>query len=372
MLTTGHEATDARIYVKEACRLQSLGLDVRVVGKLEYSHAGAVPILAVPPARSRWQRLLWQPWRCLWAARKIPADIVHFHDPEMLVTLPLAKLWWWRSKFVYDVHEDVASLMLIRDWLPGWSKRTIRFAINAVEKSFAAFADAVIGVTPPLTQKFHHRHKAVVYNFVPREFFSLAHGKNVQERTVDVIHVGTLTKERAMFLTDALRDFHEQKPHARSLIVGVAPQMEELLSARLPRGSAVLPRMSHSQIAAHLANAKIGLDVHPKPMPHLEVALPVKVCEYMAAGCAVVSSTMPVLNRLLAGLSVSGNGVTLIHGGEPADYANALVAMLDRIGAEADPGASLRATALRHMTWEGEADKITALYGELLRRPCVA
>ena len=49
-----------------------------------------------------------------------------------------------------------------------------------------------------------------------------------------------------------------------------------------------------------LGNAKVGLDVHPWLGLHLKVALAVKVCEYMAAGCAVVASAMPVLNQILA------------------------------------------------------------------------
>lgn len=372
VLTTGHEATDARIYVKQASQLQRLGIDVTVVGKLEYTRSGAVPVVVIPAPRSRWRRLVWQPWRCLWAARKLRADIVHFHDPEILIALPLAKLWWWRSKFVYDVHEDVANLILVRDWLPEWSKPIARRVIDGVEKAMASLADGVIGVTPPLTEKFGHRHKSVAYNFVAQEFFALSGNKKGQEREIDVIHVGTLSAERALFLLDTLREFHLCRPTARSLVAGVSPAIEELLRGRLPGQTRLLARMSHHEIAAHLGNSKIGLDIHPKHLPHLEVALPVKVCEYMAAGCAVVSSTMPVLNRLLAPLDVSPDSLVLIDGGEPADYANAMVEILKKIDAALDPGAALREIAARHLAWEGETKKITALYSRLLGRPCVA
>ncbi len=372
MLTTGHEATDARIYAKQAARLQRLGLDVTVVGKLEYTRPGAVPIVPIAPARSRWQRLFWQPWRCIWAARRLDADIVHFHDPEMLLALPLARLWWRKSKFVYDVHEDNANLMLIRDWLPRWARRLARAAIHGVEQGFAGFADAIVGVTPPLTAKFRHRHKTVAYNFVPKEFFTLAAGQGARERAFDVIHVGTLNASRANFLAEVLREFHRQKPRARSLVAGVAPALEKLLAGILPAQTRVLPRMSHREISAHLGGARIGLDVHPEHLAHLEVALPVKVCEYMAAGCAVVSSTMPVLSELVQSFGAEAEGLILIDDGAAADYAAALAALSEEIEAGADPGARLRELAARHLCWEGEADKITALYAELLGHPCVA
>jgi hypothetical protein len=372
VLTTGHEATDARIYGKQATSLQRLGLDVTVVGKLEFTAAGAVPVVVIPLARSRWRRFLWQPWRCLWAARKISADIVHFHDPEMLITLPLAKLWWWHSKFVYDVHEDIGNLMLVRDWLPSWLKPAVRLGINILEKALAPLADGIIGVTPPLTERFHHRHKIVAYNFVAEEFFSFTGAKKVGEREIDVVHVGTLTTERALFLLDTLRQFHAWKPTAHSLVAGVSSTIERLLRERLPKQSLLLPRMEHREIAAYLGNAKIGLDVHPEAKPHLEVALPVKVCEYMAAGCAVVCSSMPVLNRLLDEARVSAAGLVRIDGGKPADFAKAMVDMIERIDAGLDPGADLRAIAACHMAWEGEVEKIHSLYSQILERPCVA
>ncbi len=115
IVTSGHEVTDSRVYGREARSIHALGADVTLVGKLERGVADGVRLLVVPLAPSRLVRFLFQPWRCLWRARREEADIVHFHDAEMLATLPLAKLWWPKSKFVYDVHEDFASLMLVRD-----------------------------------------------------------------------------------------------------------------------------------------------------------------------------------------------------------------------------------------------------------------
>ena len=372
VLTTGHEATDARIYGKQALFLLSKGFDVTVVGKLEYSTAGKVPVVAIPAPRCRWQRFLWQPWRCLWAARKIPADIVHFHDPELLFALPLAKLWWRQSKFVYDVHEDYANLILIRDWLPRWLKSTTRRAVDGVEKTLARLADGIIGVTQPLTARFDHRHKTVAHNFVAKEFFILTGTKKTSERAIDVIHVGTLTMARALFLVDTLQKFHHWKPHGRSLVAGVSPEIERLLGPRLPRQARLLGRMPHEGIAVHLGNAKIGLDIHPEPKPHLEVALPVKICEYMAAGCAVVASSLPVLNRFLNECGLGPFGFVRIDAGEPSDYAAAAVSLIEKIDAGCDPGSDLRAIAAGRMTWEGEAEKITRLYAEILHQPCAA
>jgi glycosyltransferase involved in cell wall biosynthesis len=373
IITSGHEATDPRIYAKQAHSLQRFGAMVTVVGKLEYSTPGEVEVLVVPKLRSRLTRFLWQPWRCLWAVRWQHADIIHFHDAEMLLTLPVAKLWWRRSKFVYDVHEDFAALMLIRDWLPAWLRPTVRVFLNTTEKGLAWLADAIIGVTPPLADHFPHKHKIVAYNYVARAFFDKARqaSRAPQQREFDLIHLGTLNPKRAIFLADILQELYKLRPCSRALIIGMSADMQALLKTRIPSNCELLGKIPYTEIPRLLGNAKVGLDVHPWLSPHLEVALPVKVCEYMAAGCAVVSSAMPVLNQLLAEAGADPRAITLIQGGKPRDYAEAVVSLIEAIETGADPGGTLHALAREHMTWEKESAKIAQLYLQLLGKLCV-
>jgi len=372
IVTSGHEAMDHRIYAKQACSVKKFGANVTVVGFRDGDSRGAVPVLAVARPASRLQRFLAQPWRCLWTARRLNPDIIHFHDLEMLVTLPVAKLWWRRSKFVYDVHEDFGNLMAIRDWLPRRAKPLVRFLTNRVEKSLAWLVDAVVGVTPPLTDKFSNENKITAYNYNPREFFERA-VKTMREprsRAFDLVHLGTLNSRRAIFLADVIRELHRRKPGARSLVIGVSPDIEKTMKARIPEGCLLLGKTPYQEIPALLGNAKVGLDVHPWPAPHLEVALPVKVCEYMAAGCAVVSSSMPVLDQLLDQAGANKESVSIIKSEEPDAYANAVLRMIEKIEFGADPGAELRELASKHMVWEREAEKIARLYLNLLGRPC--
>lgn len=374
VVTSGHEATDQRVYGKQAVSLNQFGANVTVVGSLEHPVPGNVPVLTVSKPGSRLTRFLWQPWRCLWAARKLHADIIHFHDPEMLLTLPIAKLWWRRTRFVYDVHEDFANLILIRDWLPAWVKPGVKMLTDTVEKGLALLADAIVGVTPPLAEKFPNKERIVAYNYIAQNFFGEAAKSSVQphKREFDLVHLGTLNLRRARFLAEVLREFYHIHPGGRSLVIGVSPEIEKEMRERIPDGCTLLGRVSHEQIPGLLGNAKVGVDVHPWLGPHLKVAVPVKVCEYMAAGCAVVSSYMPVLSQILNEATVASEGIRIIDGGEPVDYARAAVQLVEAIDKGMDPGARLRKTALKHMVWEKEAIKIAQLYARLLGKPCVA
>jgi glycosyltransferase involved in cell wall biosynthesis len=374
IMTSGHDVTDSRIYSKQACSIQGLGANVTLVGRLEETNPGEVPVLKVAKPSSRLARFVWQPWRCLWAARHLPADIVHFHDAEMLMILPFAKLWWRRAKFVYDVHEDFANLMLVRDWLPSWTKCPVRVLTDVVEKSLALLADGIVLVTPPLADKFRNKEKIVAYNYVARKFFDNAAKmvKDPKTRQFDLVHLGTLTLRRAEFLADTITEYYRLRPHARSLVIGMSEEAENILRKRAPANCTILGQTAHEQIPALLADSKVGLDVHPWRGPHLEVALPVKVCEYMAAGCGVVASSMPVLYQLLGNIAPNVDIIKLIDGGRPIDYARAIFELTESVENGADPGSQLRNLALKHMTWENESVKIAQLYLRLRGKHAVS
>jgi glycosyltransferase involved in cell wall biosynthesis len=368
VVTSGHDATDHRIHNKLACSLKRMGADVAVVGHLENPDPGEVRIITVPKATTRMRRFLLQPWRCLWAARKARPDIIHFHDAEMLITLPVLKVIRHRCKLIYDVHEDFANLMLIRDWLPAGMKGTSRVLIEYIEKKLALLADAIVGVTPPLADKFHNRRKISAYNFITRDFFEGAHktAKSPLKRQFDMVHLGTLNLRRALFLVEVLAKFHERRPEGKSLIVGSSREVCEKIRPLLPSNCTLLGEVPHGVIPGLLGNAKVGLDVHPWPAPHLNVALPVKICEYMASECAVVSSSMPVLTTVMQEAGGRLGGMKIISGGQPDEYADAAVALVGEMEKGAHPGAELRAFAVEHMIWENEADKIAGLYLELM------
>jgi glycosyltransferase involved in cell wall biosynthesis len=160
------------------------------------------------------------------------------------------------------------------------------------------------------------------------------------------------------------------QPGARSLVIGVSTDIEAAIKGLTPDGCVLLGKTPYDEVTRLLGNAKVGLDVHPWLAPHLEVALPVKVCEYMAAGCAVVASSMPVLKQILARTGAEEDAITLIEAGKPVDYARAVAHLVKVIEQGADPGAQLCELARKHLIWEEEAANIARLYQELLQKPC--
>lgn len=371
VMTSGHEATDHRVHNKLACSLKRMGADVTVVGYLEHPDPGDVTIVKIPKAATRLQRFLLQPWRCLWAVRTYHPDVIHFHDAEMLMTLPLLRILRSRCRLVYDVHEDFANLMLIRDWLPVPLKGAARMLIEMIEKRLSLLAHAIVGVTPPLTGKFRNRNRISAYNFITADFFeeALKVSRQPSEREYDLVHLGTLNQRRGLFLADLLTRFHEARPGGRSLIIGAPPEVADVLRPQLPQNCVLRAEVPHKEIPELLGNAKIGLDIHPWQGTHLDVAFPVKIAEYMASECAVVSSSMPVLDTILDSNGRRPGGIRIIAGGCPEDYAAAALGLLDDVDSGSRPGSELRAFALQHILWDREAEKIGRLYLDLLGNP---
>lgn len=373
IITSGHDATDHRVHNKLACSLKRMGANVAIVGQLNHRNPGEVEIVTIPKPATRMRRFLLQPWRCLWAARNYHPDIIHFHDAEILVTLPILKIFRPGCRLVYDVHEDFANLMLVRDWLPSSLKGISRVLVDFIEKKLSLLADAIVGVTPPLADKFRNKIKISAYNFITLAFFeqAKASSRSPREREFDLVHLGTLNLRRAFFLAESLKTFHRMRPQGKSLIIGALPEVSGEIRPLLPDNCVMMGEIPHSEIPRLLGNAKIGLDVHPWPGSHLDVALPVKICEYMASECAVVSSSMPVLSAILKKAGNYPDAIKIIEGGSPGDYAEAAVRLIEDIEAGTHPGSELRAFALQHMLWENEADKIAGLYLELLGKRCV-
>ncbi len=302
LVSSGHQAMDHRIFHKEAVSLSHHFPRVRVVaGHISGGDTTQVQITALPPCRYRLERFAWRPLQCFLAARGRGKRVLILHDAELLFWAPLVKLLTgWQ--IIYDVHEDFQQLLLRRRWIPRPLRQSISAGIAFLERCSSQACDGIIGVTEILTEAFHHRRRVAVYNLPSRGFIRDAarRARPLAEREYALVHLGTLSEERLEFLCAILEALWQQQPDARALIIGARPDQVELLRVRLPvERATVIGKVDYQQVAELLGNCRIGLDVHPILYPHLRCAVPVKVFEYMASGCNVVSSYLPELHRLL-------------------------------------------------------------------------
>jgi glycosyltransferase involved in cell wall biosynthesis len=369
LVSSGHSALDHRVFDKEAVTLAKYFPRVRVVA----THAGDdrrgnVAITGLPASKSRLERFLLRPFRCLLAARGAGLRVLILHDAELLWWVPVLKLLTgWR--IIYDVHEDFSQLMLRRDWIPAPLRRPVSQALELLEKGCSRLCDGVIGVTDVLVDKFDHRRHIALYNLPSFAFIEEA-GKQARplaEREYDLVHLGTLSQERLEFLKAVLVSLFAHKPDASVLLIGIHPEHEKTLRAVFPAERVtILRQVGYQEVSRLLGGCRIGMNIHPVLYPHLRCAVPVKVFEYMAAGCNVVTSYLPELHRLLGD---EGMGqVTTIYTPDADRFAAEILRLLNSEELMKLHQAALSRLVRARWNWESTEEKLVEFVLNVISR----
>jgi glycosyltransferase involved in cell wall biosynthesis len=370
LMTSGHKASDSRVYDKEAVSLAERGARVTVIGQEPKVRPGedGIRLITIPKPKNKLDRFFVLPWRCWSLAKRLRFDILHIQDIELLQIVPCVRLIRPKTKVVYDVHEDFANLVAIRDYIPEALKSFLRRLIDLLEKRSVGLVHGVVGVTDPLVRRFGRVPKIATYNFPSSKFYDRAGetARRSPDRIYDIVHLGTLSSQRGEFLLETLHLVHDRRPGTRTLLTGVHEGVFRQLEHRLPVGCRMEGLIPYESVAVRLCSARVGIDIHPFPTPNLTVALPVKVFEYMACGCAVVSSELPVLKGLLGSHGDGLQEVVIIQGGTPEKYAVAILKLLKNLDRGELVGENLRTASRKFFLWDHEGDKLAGFYVRLL------
>jgi hypothetical protein len=148
-LTTVHSPYDNRIMDRECRTLATAGHEVVVVaGPARGDPAPGVRVRQVSWPAGRLWRMSLGALRVLAAAWREQPAVFHFHDPELIPAGLLLRLLGRRV--IYDIHEDYATALLEREYLPstwrphlsralarieGWCSR--RFTLIVAERYYA-------------------------------------------------------------------------------------------------------------------------------------------------------------------------------------------------------------------------------------------
>ncbi len=137
-MTTVHYPYDPRIYHKECTSLQEAGFDVTLIaqeagnGVQKDSEIKHIPVKTY---KSRLKRMLFGTFDAFRKAKKLDADVYHFHDPELL---PVA--WLLKKKHntvIYDIHEDYITSIMQKDYMPRPVRKVIASLYKYIEKFFS-------------------------------------------------------------------------------------------------------------------------------------------------------------------------------------------------------------------------------------------
>ena len=369
-LTTVHSRNDPRILLKQVLTLAqftqwSLTLVVAdgkgsAIHKRDGSSVAIQDIGKLPWGRPG--RMIFGAWRAFREIRRLQADVVHFHDPELIPTSIALKLLGY--KVIYDVHEDVPRDILDKPWLPRILQKPIAWIMTLVEWFAAKVFDAIVPATPKIAERFPAGKTVVVQNFPILLELVAPNPVPYLQRLPAFAYVGVIAETRGAREMVQAMGCLDERMKARLELAG------EFGSAGLEVELQAIPGWASANIHGHisrpevtklLGDVKAGLVVlHPTAA--YPDAYPIKMFEYMAAGIPVIASDFPLWRKIIEN---AGCGL-LVDPLNPKAIAACMRWILENPD-EAEAIGQRGRRAVEHIyNWECEATKLVALYERLL------
>lgn len=303
--TVVHHPEDARILHRQIRALLDAGHTVTYMAP--FRECGVTPwprlrSVDVPRASGRERLASLRAARAVLAEQAPRADLLLFHDPELLLALPSR-----RPVTVWDVHEDTAAALLTKAWVP----RPARRPLGAVMRSFERRAERrmrLLLAEEGYRSRFRREHPVVPNT---TEVPDLPAREPGDDR---VVYLGQVSEARgARELVELGRML---RPHGVRLEViggadaGVRPLLREAQQEDLLHWYGFVPNDRALRICA---GATAGLSLL-HDTPNYRHSMPTKIVEYMAHGLPVVTTPNPMAQRLVTGRPEGPSGVVVPFG----------------------------------------------------------
>jgi glycosyltransferase involved in cell wall biosynthesis len=372
-VTTVHPLHDHRFLYKECRALADAGHEVTfAVTTDEPAVMNGIDLVPLPKPASRFKRFLnaCNVFGMLRRLLRIDAEVYHLVDVELL-PVGLAIKWFTGRQVVYDAHEDIASFMTMKSYLPFPLGHIAKYLIVLLEWLAAARFDALVLADPGVAED--HRampeaRKHIFYNVPPLSLFT-GPATPWKDKAYDVTFLGSMSyTSGTLVLLDAIAELHRRGRAVRALFIGkpsLAHFDQHVAERNLQESIEVTGRLTYDQIPALLDSCRIGL-IGLLDLPKFQKNIATKMFEYWAMGLPVISPDLPPERRYLQpGL----NGL-LAKPGQPSSFADAIESLLS----DPDQGQRMGQQARSHLMEQGwyaekEMEKLAAFYAWLLEHP---
>ncbi len=295
-ISTVHPVFDNRIFYKECSSLAENGWQVTLVAtsKEDFVKNG-VKVRGLREQTGLIGRFkkIWQAYKI---ARSCDANIIHLHDPELLLIKPLLRLSG--KLVVYDAHEHFSQQILIKNWLPAIIRKPLSFAMAMYERMFIGRGPVVFA-----EDDYIHAYPYVNKYKVALNLPDLQKITNIDESKYKdftaVGYLGGVTEARGCLkVLEALVEIKKQSKEPIGYVcIGrfeskpLQDKMEQL-GAKLDFYFAP-GFMPFEDGIKYIARCHIGMALLDRT-PNYVASYPTKIFEYMALGIPFIVSDFPI------------------------------------------------------------------------------
>jgi glycosyltransferase involved in cell wall biosynthesis len=371
IVTSIHPDFDARIW-KHAKSLAARGHIVHLVcpWKVACETISGVQLHPFHRVASRTKRLLQIPVRLIRQLMPLlrEVDFVHFHDIDILPWMSLLSAF---MPVVYDIHENYAEEMRVRDWVPPHLRTPLAFAVRWGQIALAWPVRNVVLVAMAQESDFSNQRfrKFYLKNYASLEF-SQGTEDNYCHRKDGVIFSGSQhVNNGSLLLLDIAERMLKRRPELPFYAVDrfASQQFRSRVLAEIDsrelHNVEILPNLKPHELITTLNRATIAISPNLR-VPQQIHGVHTKLFEYMAAGLPVVASDLPHQVEV-----VGGNRAGLLASPEdPSSFVTAIERLLDDREYAAQLGRQGQSAFRSKYCWEGQIDALEDYYAEVLAR----
>lgn len=364
-VTTVHSPFDTRIFWKECRSLARDGYDVTLVAPgVPDGERDGVHVRGIPAPSSRLERLTSTGRAAVRRTLGLNPDLVHLHDPELLLWAPVLKRGG--RVVVFDMHENLPAAILTKAWVSSSLRRALSISWAGAERLLLRGLPVVFAEQSyPRAYPFV-RESEIVQNLPDIDALVTVEAEKATAPTLG--YMGTITMERGCkAMIDAVASVRRNGIPARLELIG--PVADAASSALLtavtagPDGGSVRVhgRLPPDQGWQIIARCHVGLALL-SPTPNYIESYPTKLFEYMALGVPVVTSAFPLYREIVeterCGICVDPDS--------PDEIYQALKWLLEHPDEAAEMGDRGRRAVMQRYTWSAEFDRLSGFYKRLL------
>jgi glycosyltransferase involved in cell wall biosynthesis len=375
ILTSVHRPFDQRIFYRQARTLASAGYSVTLIAPADFEHriVDGVRVLGIPRPRNRLARVLtW--FRLARAVVRNRPDVVHFHDPELLlVAATLKGTVGRRISFIYDVHEYFVDSVREKTWLPPRIRPLAAKIAGWLEQFLARCVSGVIcAIEDQLTLYTRLKcPKTAIHNYPAVSDFSDAQWPTEYgEGQFRLVYIGSLFERRGVWtMMEAFRNVVQSVPQAHLFLGGgyedpAFEQRVERFVAENDLPVTFLGWVPFERVKDYLTHAHCAWMPGRMTAQFSNRALSTKILEAMICSTPIVSADLPHRREFIE----PPNAGILVSPEDAAEHVAAVEWLYQHPEQREAMGTQGRTWVLERYTWEREGPILLTFYEQLLDR----